>query len=110
MRRVDLTNYNVRETCPNCGQPVERAYNVRDSMIQALFSPDLKLNARELLDRDDLARKIRNCPEDCILLEEEEFNKLVQAINSIKGYVSSDVGFVRRVLGSEKVDLQAGSV
>ncbi len=108
MRLVDLSNYNVSERCSSCGQTVERPYNVRDSLIQALFSPELKLNARELLDRDDLARKIRDTPGNSILLEEEEYGKLVQAVNSIKGYVASDVGFVRRVLESEKVDMNDG--
>lgn len=119
MRRIDLSSYNVpakgQKVCDTCRGtgfvPVEvaQSYNVRDSVIEALFHPDLKLSARELLDREDLARKIRDCPGDIILLEEVEYNKLVQGIQSAKGFTKPDMEFVRRVLNAEHMNLQSPS-
>jgi len=120
MRRIDLSSYTVpakaQKVCSTCHgtgfvqEEVAQSYNVRESLIEALFHPDLKLPARELLDREDLARRMRDCPDGYILLEEEEYNKVLQAVNSIRGYTKPDIEFVRRILNAEKVNVQAGSV
>jgi len=100
--------------CPKCGQAqvlvvpdfLEPEYDVRDSLIEVMFSRDLQLSARELLDRDDLARKIRDCSDGFVLLEEEEWKKLEKAVNTIKGFGKPDVEFVHRILEAEEVKVE----
>ncbi len=120
MRRIDLSSYDYeakgQSVCKACNgtglvpEVLPTPYNVRANLIEALYSPELKLSARQVLDQEDLARKIRDCPDGFILLEEEEYNRALQAINSARGFGKADVEFVRRIVDAEKVILQAGSV
>jgi hypothetical protein len=104
MRRVDLSSYKVPVKSPGGVDEVE--YDVRDSCIEVLLSRELNLTARELLDRDDLARKIRDCPDGHMLLEEGEWAKLAQSVNAVKGFGRADVEWVRRVLDAEQVQVE----
>lgn len=111
MRSLDLTRYPLevspdghQETlkCPNCGTEVERPlvppeYDVRNTMIEVLFSPDLHLTAVEALARDDLAHKIKDCPDNTLLLEEAEYQKLKQGLEATRGFSRNDIEFIRRI-------------
>lgn len=105
MRRIDLSNYSVRVR-DDKGKWTGLPYEVKDSMIELLLSRELRLSGRELLDRDDLAKKIRDCPDGSILLEEGEWNKLVQSAETITGLGRPDVELVRRILEAEKVEVE----
>lgn len=80
-------------------------YNVRDSLIEILFNPELGLTAKLLLERDDLARKIKDSPGDEILLEDAEYDKVKAAVEALHGLNHNDVQFVKRIL--EAMPLQA---
>ncbi len=81
-------------------------YNVRDSIIEILFHPDLQLGARAVLDRDAFARKIKDWPDNDLLLEEEEYKKVVAALEVLRGLARRDVEFIKRVLNAPQVEVQ----
>jgi len=105
MRKIDLTNYSVHVRNEK-GEWVDIPYEVKDSLIEVMFSRDLQLSARELLDRDDIARKVRDCTDGQVILEEEEYNKILTAVNTVKGLGRPDVEFVRRILEAPKVEVK----
>ena len=104
MRKLELTSYKVSET----GDPGAEVhdYDVRWSVGEVLLCKDQGLSARELLASDDLFRKIRDWPEDTILLEEAEYQRLKQAFERLTGYQRFDVEMVRRVLDCPEVEVQ----
>lgn len=100
MRKLDLTDYMVR--VQNEHGVTEVPYSVRDSVIAVLFHPELKLNARQVLYRDDLARKIRDA-DGHILLEELEYTQIRHSVENVTGFTENDVGFIRRVFDAPEV-------
>jgi len=88
------------------GDDVELPYDVRNSMVEALLSRDLGLLAREALDREDLARKIRDCPDETILIEETDYDKLVAAIDTITGWCRTDLEFLHRIIDAPEVEVE----
>lgn len=105
MRRINLENYKVSARNPD-GKDIEVPYDVKNSMIEILFSRDLQLSAREALNRDDLARKIRDCSDGSLLLEEGDYAKLEKAVETIKGFGRADVEFCRRVLDAKRIEVE----
>lgn len=106
MRKIDLSDYSAHVRDEK-GEWTDLPYEVKDSMVEILMARELQLSGRELLSRDDLARKIRNCANSNVLLEEEEWNKIVTAVETVKGLGRTDVEFVRRVLEAEKIEVEA---
>ena len=106
MRQIDLASYSVRVRDEK-GEWVDLPYMVKDSMVEILFSRDLQLSGRELLKRDELAHKISGCTDSKALLEEEEWNKFVMAVETIKGLGRPDVELVRRILEAPKIEVEA---
>ncbi len=90
------------------GLAKEIDYDVKNSLIEVLFAPNQGLGARDILDRDDLARLIRDWPDAVLLLEDAQYDKIKQAADSVRGFTRNDVEFLRRVLQAPKVDLKNG--
>lgn len=104
MRVIDTTPYVGEGRGPD-GSPVPLPpYDIRTSLIEILFLPSLQLGARQALERDDLARKIKACEGSDLLLEDAEYQQIESAVNGFKGYGRNDVEFVRRVLEAKKVE------
>ncbi len=111
MRSIDLTRYPLvispdgqKEPlkCPKCGTEVEKPielpeYDVKSTLIEVLFAPDLRLAALETLERDDLAHKIKDWPDNTLLLEEADYQKVKAGLESLRGFGRNDVEFIRRV-------------
>ena len=55
MRRIVLTDYDCKVDGPNGQQEIP--YNVRDSLVNLLFSPDMKLNGVALVRANTVAQK-----------------------------------------------------
>ena len=106
MRRINLENYTEVVRDEESGKDVELAYPVKNSMVDALLSRELGLSAREILNREDLARRIRDCPDGAILLEEEEHKKLVAAVDTIKGWCRTDIEFLHRIIDAPVVKVE----
>jgi len=105
MRKLDISDYTVksRQQDKETGEikVVDAPYPVKATLIGILFHPSLQLEAREALERDRLANKINDCKDGFVLLEDAEYDKLVQAVNTVKGFSRNDVEFIKRVLEAE---------
>lgn len=109
MRRIDLSNYTITLRKED-GERVELPYEMKESTIEVLFARELQLSGVELLARDDLARKIRDCPDGSILLEEQEWKKLVNAVNTVTGLTEQDVKLVRRIVEAPEVEVEQKAI
>lgn len=83
-------------------------YGTKESLVAVLFSPVLKLTGLTLLKQDELARKVANSGEE-LLLEEEEYQRVRDAIEKTEGLGKNDVEFVRRIIEAPKVDVSVKS-
>ncbi len=118
MRKIDLGNYLVRVrqreevVCPHCKEKIDEGawvdlpYEMRDSLIEVLFSRDNQLSGPEILERDELARKIKDHRGGDLLLEEDEWGKLSQSLSNMKGLGRPEVELVRRVLKAPQVEVE----
>ncbi len=101
MRNLNLRNYQVTEKVQN---PVtggvkeyELPFNVKDSILNILFLPSLKLAGAALVKQNVLAMKIEKC-EDEILLTEDEYQKVLMAANIYTAQGRADVELIDRIL------------
>ncbi len=101
MRQINIEPYKV-----NINPEEQIDYDVRGSLLEILFHPDLLLGAKDILNRDTLARKIEAWPDFNLLLEEEEYKKVVAGVNALKGLTRRDVEFARRVIDAPPVEVQ----
>jgi len=102
MRKINLKDYTVEVRTP---QGVEQVnYEVKTSIVNLLFHPDLKLNAVALLEQNKLAEKILATEQE-ILLEESEYGKVKRAVEVVTGLGKNDVELVKRVLESEEISV-----
>jgi predicted AlkP superfamily phosphohydrolase/phosphomutase len=87
-----------------------KPYHVKESMVSCLLHPTLELTGRELLLRNKLATRIEEAEivegKGSILVEEEDYRKLRQAFETIKGFTKNDMELVRRVLEAEEIDVK----
>lgn len=102
MKKVDVTEYFI--TVPMDGINKELPYNVKESLVAALFHPELKLGAREVITRDKIATKIEEAT-DHVLLEDAEYQKLESAFETVKGFGKSEVELIKRVFEAEDVEV-----
>ncbi len=104
MRKIELSDYIVKVPMPD-GTFSPKPYNVKESLIECLLHPALKLTGRELLSRNKLVMRIE-AANGSILIEEADYNKLKQAFETIQGFTKSDMELVRRVLEAEDVNVK----
>lgn len=105
MKKIDLRNYSIKVLLSN-GERKEISYNVKDSMVNILFTPELKLSGREVLQVNKLATKIEDCEEDEIILETVDYEKLSRAVDTFRGFGKNDVEFISRVLEAKDVEVK----
>lgn len=98
MRKIDLTDYKTTG---------DNTFSVRQSLAAILFN-EKKLDGREIIRRDELARRIETYPEDSILLETTDYDKFVSGLRDtdIQPFGRDVVEFLRRVLDAPVVDVQ----
>jgi hypothetical protein len=104
MRKLDMTPYPVTVTGAD-GKEEQVPYAIRQSLRLMLLHPQLNLGAEELLVNGDLSDKLRDAP-DVVLLEEDEYTRLLNALSKIKGFRANDIELIRRVKNAEKIDVQ----
>lgn len=103
MKKIDVQDYFVSVPAED-GTNVEIPYNVRESLVGCLFHPELKLGGRDIIERDVIAKKIESA-EDHVLLEDAEYQKLLHAFETVKGFGKAEVELVKRVFDAEDVDV-----
>ena len=72
-------------------------YQVKESVINILFLPSLKLVGAALVKQNVLAMKIERAKDE-VMLEEEEYERVVAAVNVYSARSRSDVEFVDRII------------
>lgn len=110
MRKLNLAPYQVRSGInPETGDPVLVNYNVKQTietiMLASGEATSQRLTMAELLRRADTARKIADCPEDEILLEENEYQYVKAGFDAFKGFSVNEVELCRRIEGAETVEV-----
>ena len=106
MRKIDLTSYDV--TVPDREGNMETLpYDVRGSLSDGMYHPDLRLNSKDLFTNDRIAQKIRNS-NGSILLEDAEYERVKSMMETITGFRKEDVEFVRRVIEAPEVTVKEG--
>lgn len=110
MREINLSKYSITVMRPNPQtgmlEPTIGDYDVKESLLGLMFTRDLQLNARDLLLRDPLGRKITEAGETTILLEDSEHEILKKSVEAFKGYTRNEVELVRRVLEAKTVEVE----
>ena len=101
MRKLNLKNYEFEQKVMNPvkGQPdsMSLTYQVKDSILNILFLPALQLKGAALVKQNILAIKIEGCTDEAVL-EEEEYERLVKAVNAYPAQGRIDVEFIDRIL------------
>lgn len=106
MRKINLKSYEVTITGGE-GKEITLPFDVKGSIANALYHPDLRLHAKALLDNYSLVQKITDAG-DSVLLEEEEYNRIKYAFDTIQGFTRNDVELIRRVLQAPTVPVKEG--
>ena len=101
MRKLDLRNYDV-EVMNEKGEFEKKSYNFKGSLIELLFVKTLNLDSMELLSHDSLAKKIMQCKDDSLLIEEAEYQMLTRSIQAVRGFGRHEVGLVNRIMNETK--------
>ena len=101
MRKLNLENYQVTEKVRNPvtggAREFTMPYNVKDSVLNILFLPVLKLAGATLVKQNVLAIKIEQCEKE-VMLEEEEYQRVLVAANAYSAQSRSDVELIDRIL------------
>ena len=105
MRELKIANYEIGAKDPETNKRISAPYEVRESIVEILFHPELRLNATDLLKTNELAKKILGCKKDYVLLEEEEYQRLLDACNKIQGFGRNEVELVQRILDAKEVEV-----
>lgn len=106
MRRIDLTSYDVTVPDGRGGEDT-LPYDIRGSLADGMYHPDLKLNYKDLFTHDRIAQKILKS-EGSVLLEDSEYERVKFMIETVKGFRKEDVEFVRRVMEAPEVTVKEG--
>ena len=104
MRKLDLAKYNI-EVRDAKGGISNMPYDFKESLIQLMFHPNLKLSGKALLDTNIIAEKLMKADKE-ILLEEEEYNKIKSAIDSFEGFSRNEVELVKRVTNCPQINVK----
>ena len=102
-RKLVLENYQIIFETPDGTKSTP--YDVRQSLSTVLLNPELHLNGATLLSNFKLAEKCKDSKEESILLDEQEYKVLTNAVNECKGFGANDVQFVQRILEAPEVEI-----
>ena len=100
MRKLDLRDYQWTAKVQNPLKGIEEVtlpYKVKDSILNLMFLPDLRLQGAELVRQNVLAIKIEQCKDE-VLLEEEEYQRVKKAAEAYKAQSRADVQLIDRIL------------
>jgi hypothetical protein len=92
MKKINLLSYQVGE----------KPFDVKTSIVNLLFNPELKLTGRDVLGQYELVKKIEGSA-DSVLLEEAEYQKVKRAFDVFTGFSRNEVELVLRVYEAQEV-------
>ena len=68
-----------------------------------------KLGMADILRISEVARKIADCSEDTILIEEHEYQMVKKGFDAFKGFGINEVELCKRIENAETVEVQEKS-
>ena len=104
MRKLDLKKYNITMRDIN-GVTKSIPYEFKESLIQLMFHPDLRLSGKALLETNMIAEQLIKADKE-ILLEEADYQKIKDAIDNFKGFSQNEVKLVERVYNCPQIDIK----
>lgn len=104
MKKINLSAFTVKMRTPD-GTEKDINYGIKESIIDMLYNPALKLNSINLLKQEILAKKVLESGDD-LLLEEEEYSKLSHALSVIEGLGKNDIEMVHRIVDAPDVAVE----
>lgn len=102
MHKIDISSYPIKVKNPATGAFGNVDYNVQEMLVGILLHPSLQISGAELYTRMPIADKIKKA-KGTLLLEEDEYGKLKNAVNTIQGFGMNDAELVKRVIDAEEV-------
>ena len=110
MRKLNLAPYMIRAAInPEDGSDIMAPYDVKRSIENVMMATGevttQKLGMAELLRRADVARKIADCEEDSILIEENEYQYVKKGFEAFQGFGINEVELCRRIENAETVEV-----
>ena len=100
MRKLDLRDYQYTQKVQNPVKGIEEVtlpYLVKDSILNIMFLPDLRLQGAALVRQNILAIKIEQSGDE-VILEEEEYQRIKEAAEAYKAQSRADVELIDRIL------------
>ena len=104
MRKIHVEPYPIVMGALD-GQEITEDFKVRESLEICLFHPSLNLDGRELMKRRKILHKIEEA-DGTLLLEDDEWEKLKQAFETITGFSKNELPLVERVLEAEQIEVK----
>ena len=95
MRKLNITPYKT-EKCID--------YPIKDAFSSLLFHPNLGLTMKDVIPQGELDKKIHDA-EEYVLLEEEEYRRVLRAFESFKGFSKDDIELVKRVQNASPIEI-----
>lgn len=102
MKKINLAPYTF-----NSGNKEPLEINVKEQIATLIVNDQLQLNGPNLLKNYRLSEKFKNETKDHILLENEEYVILENAVNIVKGFPVSWVEILERIINAEDHDINA---
>ena len=104
MRKINISNYPVTLGTAN-GQEITEDFKVRESLAICLCHPQLNINGLELLNRRKILDKIEEA-DGTLLLEDDEWEKLKSALETITGMSKNEIPMIERVTEAEEIEVK----
>lgn len=101
MRKIDVKSYPIQVKAPS-GESLDVQYDMKEMLVGLLLHTSLGLNGTELHSRMPIADKIKKA-DGAVLLEEDEYAKILNAVNTVKGFGMNDSEMVRRIIDAKEV-------
>jgi len=101
MRKLNLRNYQYTQKVQNpvkgSIEEITLPYLVKDSILNIMFLPELRLQGAALVKQNVLAIKIEQSGDE-VMLEEEEYQRVKAAAEKYVAQSRADVELIDRIL------------
>ena len=113
MRKISLIPYKIMDgPMQRIPQPdgtfkevklPDAMHDMKQSLANILFIPELRLGIRDAIEHDRIARKVEAAGDE-VVLEEAEYAKIKKALDLFTGYDRKDLEFIRRIGDAVEID------
>lgn len=103
MYKLKIDNYDV-EVKNEKNEIVKVPYDVKETIATLALGPLNKHNGLALLKINAVVKKVLECKEDTIMLEDAEFDQIKRAIMGFEGLTRAEVQLCARFKHAEHID------